>query len=266
MSQAHFSALVMAGVRPGGDALARAGGVPTKAFLPIAGTPMLLRVLRTLASAEQVEHVAVVGLDAPTIAAEPSVAEIAAAGEIEFLPGAATPSRSLLSVVDAHPERLPLLVTTADHPLLSPATVDLFCARALAGGGDFAVGLARAADVRRAFPSARRTWLRFRDGDYCSCNLFALLAPRARNVPAAWVRVEAQRKRPWRLIAELGPITLARFALGLLDLEAALALASRKIGADARAVFLPDPNVAVDVDRPEDVALAESILRGSSRP
>lgn len=261
MSAARFSALVMAGVRPGGDPLARAVGVPTKAFLPIAGVPMLVRVLRTLEQAERIDRVAVVGLDAATIATEPTVAAIAAAGEVEFLPGAATPSRSLLAAVDSWPGRLPLLVTTADHPLLSPAMVDLFCERALDVGGDFAVGLAHAEDVRRAFPAARRTWLRFRGGDYCSCNLFALLAPRARNVPAAWVRVEAERKRPWRLIAELGPISLVRFALGLLTLDAALALASRKIGADARAVMLPDPNVAVDVDRPEDVVLAESILR-----
>lgn len=262
MTSRRFSALIMAGIRPGGDALARAAGVPSKAFLPIAGTPMLVRVLRTLESAERVDRVTVVGLDAAAIASEPTVAAIAAAGEVEFLPGAATPSRSLLAAFDARPEALPLLVTTADHPLLSAATVDLFCERALAVGGDFAVGVARADDVRRAFPDARRTWLRFRGQDYCSCNLFALLDARARKVPEAWVRIESQRKRPWRLVAELGPISLVRFLLGRLTLEDALALASRKIGAEARAVVLDDPNVAVDVDRPEDVALAESILRG----
>ena len=51
---ALFSALVLAGRRGPRDPLALASGVSHKALIPIAGSPMLLRVLQTLEAARSV--------------------------------------------------------------------------------------------------------------------------------------------------------------------------------------------------------------------
>jgi hypothetical protein len=73
--------------------------------------------------------------------------------------------------------------------------------------------------------------------------------------------MERHRKRPWRLIAAIGPLTLLRFLLGLLDLRDAERLLSRRTGAAIRIVEMPFAEAAIDVDKPADLVLAEKILR-----
>ena len=59
----RFTALVMAGSRAAGDPLALASGVGDKAFVRVAGVPMLVRVLSALRAARHVGRIVVLGLD-----------------------------------------------------------------------------------------------------------------------------------------------------------------------------------------------------------
>ena len=63
-------------------------------------------------------------------------------------------------------------------------------------------------------------------------------------------RVEALRKRPWRIARELGWLTLVRYLLRLQTLPATLALLSRRAGCRVSFVALREPRAAVDVDSP----------------
>ena len=115
-------------------------------------------------------------------------------------------------------------------------------------GCDIAVGLARHSLVMSAYPGAKRTAIKLRDGAYCSCNLFAFLTPRARRVADFWRRVESQRKKPLRVISAFGWIAVLRFLLGRLTLAEAQERISRRLGLKAGVVILPFPEAAVDVD------------------
>ncbi len=53
------------------------------------------------------------------------------------------------------------------------------------------------------------------------------------------------------------------YLLGLLTLEQALRKVSEKSDVNIQAVMLPDPRAGVDVDKVEDLLLAESILASS---
>jgi CTP:molybdopterin cytidylyltransferase MocA len=77
--------------------------------------------------------------------------------------------------------------------------------------------------------------------------------------------MERHRKRPWRLVAAIGPLTLLRFLAGRLTLDAALRRLSRIVGATVRAVDMPFAEAAIDVDKPADLALAERILAQRAR-
>jgi hypothetical protein len=169
----------------------------------------------------------------------------------------------VLDVLERAPDAFPFLVTTADHALLSGAILEHFLAASEASGAQLLVGLVARETVEARFPGTRRTWLRFRGGAYSGANLFAFLTPEALRAARFWRRAESFRKRPWRLVAAFGPVSLALFALGRLDLDAALARASRAMGARVAALALPFAEAAVDVDRPEDLALAESVLAGA---
>jgi len=102
------------------------------------------------------------------------------------------------------PEQALVLLTTADHALLSTRVVDYFCAQACQGGCDAMVGAGALRPVAAAYPGIKRTVLKFQDNAYCSCNLFAFLTPRGRRVADFWRQVEQQRKHPVRMLRILG--------------------------------------------------------------
>jgi GTP:adenosylcobinamide-phosphate guanylyltransferase len=169
-------------------------------------------------------------------------------------------SLSVAAAIEDLDQPPPLLVTTGDHPLLTPELVELFTAEAALSGADLAVGMAPASSVLAAYPNARRTWLRFRDERYTGCNLFAFLTGESRQVLDFWRRIESERKKPLRIVRAFGVVSLAAYLGGRLTLAAALKRASRRLGAEVRAVVLQQPEAAVDVDKEEDLALVEQIL------
>ena len=98
----------------------------------------------------------------------------------------------------------PLLVTTADHPLLRPEIIRHFLAGARASGADLCVGFARRAAIEAAFPGTRRTYLPIGARDLSGCNLFYLANARAVHALRLWQAVETERKHPWRMARRLG--------------------------------------------------------------
>jgi CTP:molybdopterin cytidylyltransferase MocA len=255
-----FTALVLAGSRGPDDPVARACGVRHKCLAPVAGVPMVARVVDALAPCASVDRIALALEDAALLDDLRALRPLVAAGRLTLLTTAATPSLSVQATLDQLPDPLPLLVTTGDHPLLTPEIVEHFCAAARATGADFVAGLAPASAIRKTYPDAERTYLRFRDERYSGANLFAILAPDGRRAVAFWRRVEEERKRPWRLVRAFGWRQLLAYLLGRLTLDDAMARASHVIGARVAAVVMPYAEAAIDVDKAADLELAERIL------
>ncbi|MFC4293824.1 nucleotidyltransferase family protein [Novosphingobium tardum] len=251
------AALILAGSRPGGpDPVAVAEGVSHKALARIGDRPLLARVGAALRDAG-IARIAVA-------ASDPQVVDLGTSLGMEVLPPAAGPSASVaLAFAELG---APLLVTTADHGLLEAGWVTDFLAD-IPAGTDVAVLLAQRPLVEEAMPGSRRTWLRFADGDWSGCNLFHLATPQTARGIALWERVEADRKRPWRLAARLGPAMLASYALGRLGLADAVTRLGRRHGLAAAVVAARDGLAAVDVDKPADLADARRIVaaRGDDR-
>ncbi len=250
------TALVLAAGRPE-DPVALAAGVGHKALVPVAGVPMLQRVVEALRASGCVGRI-VVSIDRAAVLAQcPALAREVEAGRLEALASRASAAASVEAAFDALSP--PLLVTTADHALLTPALVAAFW-NAVPKGVDAAVGIVEADLVRRAFPDARRTFLRFRDGDIKGTNLFALMTPGSRRVARFWQRLERHRKHPMRLLATVGPLTGLAYALGLLTRRGAVRRLERRVGLDIALVPIASAEAAIDVDKPEDLALAERVL------
>lgn len=249
-----IGALVLAGARAKGDALCLSEGVVSKAVIQIAGQPMLARVLQTLAASGLDVPVWLVGLQGDTVQA--------ASGGVDCIPlpaQGAGPASSLLAALDGT-IRLPLLVTTCDHPLLTPAMVDSFLRQSLASGADLTVGLAERGVIEAAYPHTRRTYLRFGAAQLSGCNLFFLSSPKALAVLRFWQSAEQDRKHPWRIARRFGIWTALRILLGRPEPEAAFALLSRRLGARIHPVILPFAEAAIDVDSPGDLALVREIF------
>lgn len=183
------------------------------------------------------------------MASEPRIAT-AAAGE-----GIST---SVARVAGTDLAPYPLLVTTADHPLLRPDMVEAFIAGTR--GADSAFAMVERRVVEQAHPETKRTWLKLGDGQYTGANLFALRTPASRKGVDFWAGVEKDRKKALRLLNSIGPIIFLRALTRTISLDAATDKAGRSIGIRLRAVTLPFPEAAIDVDKPADLELAERIL------
>jgi len=257
-----LTALVLAGTRAGGDPLASGEGVSHKALIAIAGRAMIEHVVRALDAVPEIGRI-VIAIERPGALDDlPGLRAPACRHPVSVVAAAEGPSASVASVLAR--EGVPLLVTTADHPLLRPEWIRHLLDAAPAGA-DATVALASRGSVTAAARGTRRTYLRFVEGEYSGCNLFLLLRPGATGVVDLWRQLEMDRKRPLRLMLRLGPGFALRYALGRLRLEQALAKLERASGARVAVVELADGRAAIDVDKPDDLQLVRRLMGGGAQ-
>ena len=253
----NFTAIVLAGSRPGKDPFAERFGTDLKALIPVGGEPMVRKPVRALLESESVGSIVVL-----TQAPDRIAAALPQDARIEVRPSQSTIAETMLDLIQDQGLSWPLLVTTADHALLEAATVDEFCRAAV--GADIGIGVVERANLMKRLPETRRTWLKFRGGAYTGANLFALKSPAVRPAIELWKTVEQDRKKAWRLISLLGPTVLLCVALRLVTLAEVLAQLGNRMGLAIRPIELSNPLAGVDVDKPEDHAITEPILEGKA--
>jgi len=252
-----FTAIVLAGSRPGRDVFAQGFGTDLKALIPVGGEPMVLRPVRALLESADIRKVLVLSQAPDRIATA-----LPKDQRIEVRASHATIVETMLALIDDGQLEWPLLVTTADHALLKRSMVDEFCHQAR--GADVAIGVVRRGPLMRRLPQTRRTWLKFRGGAYTGANLFTLSSPAVRPAIELWRSVEQDRKKAWRVISILGVGVLLCAALRLISLDEVLARLGGRLGLKLRAVRLSNPLAGVDVDKPADHELVEAILAGKA--
>lgn len=250
-----WTAVVLAGSRPGRDPFAEQFDTDLKALIPVGGEPMVARPVRALATSGAIGKILVLSQSPDRIAAV-----LPDDPRIEMRESQGTIAETMLDLIADKRVEWPLLVTTADHALLDPATVEEFCGQSQAA--DLAIGVVERSNLLRRFPEARRTWIRLRGGAYTGANLFALRSPAVAPAIELWRSVEQDRKKAWRVISVLGPAVLMAAALRLISLDEVLAQLGGRLALSVKAVRLSNPLAGVDVDKAEDHALAEAILEG----
>jgi len=241
--------LILAGSRPGArDPVAEAEGVAHKVLATVQGETLLARVVAAAREAGAPD----VAISANHPAVEAEARRLAAT----LLPTARGPSDSVCIAFERY--GAPLVVTTADHALLRPEWI----AELVAGTppeADVALMLARRQAVEAVAPDGRRTWLTMADGQWSGCNLFLLASARSSAAIDTWRQVEADRKRPWRIAARLGLATLWNYWRGNLTMKGAITRLGERIGVTAALVPASDGRAAIDVDKPDDLALVRQI-------
>lgn len=243
-------ALVLAGSRLGSrDPVAQARGVSHKCLVPVDGVPMLARVLDVLRNHPAIETITV------SIEKQEIIEPFLGAG-VTWHRSASGPSASVDDVLQT--SGLPLLVTTADHALITSSMIDCFL-EGTSPETDVAVALVSRSLIKTRFPDAKRTYLNFRDDGYSGANLFSLRTAESAKAVAFWKQVENDRKRPWRIARALGPGLLLGYVLRRFAMTEAIARAGHVMGFRAEGVALPIAEAAVDVDKVSDLEMAEVI-------
>mgnify|MGYP001817733566 CR=1 FL=1 len=256
----QMTAIVLAGDRTKADSLINHTDAGSKALIDLDGTPMVRRVLNSLRASRVVSNINLAGPEASEIAMDQEIQGWIDRGEISWSEPGISPSTSAYGAMQGLKAEDSVLLTTADHPLLTPEIVDAFGRQSLADDVDVTVGLAPFALIAETYPGIKKTVLRFSDGDFCGCNLFAFITPEGRRAAKFWRRIEQERKKPLVVIGLLGWWAVIRYRLGLLSLEEALEKLSKRLGLRIRAVILPYANAAIDVDSIADLMLVKGAL------
>lgn len=251
----RWTAVVLAGSRPGADPFAARYGTDLKALIPVGRVPMVRRPVEALLACPDIAQVRV-------LAQQPQrIAEVLPADpRLSVAESGLTIAATLEAMCFDSTVEWPLLVTTADHALLDGDMIEDFCS--LAKGADVAIGLVERRNLMHRLPQSHRTWLKFRGGAYSGANLFALGSPRVLPALEFWRSVEQDRKKVLRLLWGMGPLTLIGALLRLRNLDQTLNGIGRKLGLRIKAVEMADPLAAVDIDKQADHVLVEEILAG----
>ena len=243
------AAVVLAGSRPGHDPVASSENVCCKALVDVCGATALSRVIDALNAA---------GIERIVVMCDPGpVSQAAATQGAETMAAGTGPSASVTQALNLL--GAPLLVATADHPLLRPEWIRQFLSDAPLDA-DVVTMMASRDKVEAAIPGSRRTWLKFSDGHWSGCNLFLLRTEQARRALLVWRQVEKDRKRPWRIARRIGPITLARYVCGMLSSDEAFARLGRMMGIKARVATATNGLAALDVDTVADLQMVRGIM------
>ena len=252
-----WTAILVADERSGGDPAVRGPGVPNKPLVRVGGRTLLRRAADTLLAAPEIGRIVILaqrpdGLmidDAADLAVHPKVSWAVSGDGI---------ASSLSAIAGSALAPFPLLVTTVDHALLTPAMLAEFLSAT--GDCDVAVGVGERSVIESKYPGNMRTWLKFSDGHYSWANLFAFRNLKVGAALGVWEGVEQDRKRVWKLLARLGPRLLMRVLTRSIDVPEAVARAGEGLALRAKPVVLSAPEAAIDVDKLSNFELAGRIL------
>jgi molybdopterin-guanine dinucleotide biosynthesis protein A len=227
-----------------------------KAYLPVAGEVMLVRVLRALRAARAVTSIRCV-TPRDAFAALPG-----AAGLCDALvapgPDAVT---SLLAGMAGLGDAERVLVCATDMPLISPAAIDGFAALAERTPCDIGYGFVERRAHEARFSGVRHTWVRLREGTFCGSGVSVLRVGAATAISKTLQAFMAARKSPPRLAALFSPRLVLAALLGRLSIRELERRADELTGLVCRGILCPYPELAVNVDRLSDLRTAEHLLR-----
>jgi GTP:adenosylcobinamide-phosphate guanylyltransferase len=238
--------------------LAEARGVSHKCIVPVAGVPMIERVLRVADEAYPAAPIFVSIEDFEIIRGLPTVAKLLGEGRI-------TAIEAQHNIVDSifHASRttgFPLIITTADNVLMTADSLHLLADTGDRGGADAIVAVAEKTNIRAAHPDGQRRFYEFKDGGYSNCNMFWLGSERALRATEAFREGGQFAKKPERIIKAFGLLNLIRFRMGWHSIERMFRFISRRFGIEVRPLIVQDGRLAIDVDNERTNRVAEEIL------
>ncbi|MBO9712274.1 NTP transferase domain-containing protein [Sphingomonas sp.] len=260
MTDKRYTALVLAASRGNQDPLAQAGGVSHKCFIDIAGEPMLRRVVKAVADSGRVKRIIVQIEPESTEEAKAILAPLGLEAITVYTPSGSSIGTSVGAVAETFPDALPLVITTGDNALHTAEMFKYFCDHLDDLKVDAGLGLTPARYVLEKYPEGNRAFHRFADGQFSSCNLYALLTPHGFEAAKVFNSGGQFGKKPKRLIGAFGLVAFLVYKSRLTKLNTFLRFLSGVLKVKTAPVVMPFAEGPIDVDRMVDWELANRIV------
>lgn len=252
-----LAGIILAGENPGSiDQLALQSGERKKSLIPIAGRPMVSYVIEAFRSTERIGPTVVVGLSeedglspAPDLILHPGFGDL-----LDNALGA------VMLINDLFPHIDRAMAASSDIPLLTGDVIDHMLDACLSREHELIYALVERSVIESRYPGAGRSYRRFGEVEVAGGDLY-MLTTRTDHINTEKLRrTMAFRKHALRMARVLGWRTLLRFATGRLTLSETEAVASRVLGLNGGVYMSPDPELAMDVDKPHQLHMVRQIL------
>jgi GTP:adenosylcobinamide-phosphate guanylyltransferase len=246
------------------DCLVVAGGTPRpddplytytqgnpKALISIGGRTMLERVVDALQGATSVDEILVVGIGADR--------DLSFTRPVHFLPDQGSLVTNGLTGIawlrERNPRARQFLLSPADIPALTSEIVDAFISLCQPFDSTIYYSLVLKETIEARFPNSRRTFVPLKGVQVSGGNIF-IASPEVTNADPELLSALANgRKAAWKLARVVGLRTLVKFLLRRLAIGDISELASRIAGYPVEIVVSPYAEMAMDVDKPQQVEL-----------
>lgn len=251
-------AVVLAGAKNRGK-LSEVSDAAHEALIPVAGRPMVHYVLDALKASTSVERIILVG-------PREALFDYASPEGIELVPSGESMVENLRLGLMRMEAEGPALIVTSDIPLLRAEAIDDFVSRCEKVSADIYYSVVAKETNEAQYPGVKRTYVRLKDGTFTGGNI-ALVKPEVVEACEPMItQAVAMRKNPLKLSRLLGIKFIVKFLFNRLTLaeieeRVRLILGFRGVG-----VVSPYPEVGIDIDKPQDLALVEESFkaRGSA--
>jgi len=230
------------------------GEVPAKGLVPINGRPMYEYVVGALDRCEKIGRVCLVLPVEHFLSGVSNKAEVVVAGG--DLPDVIKTGIDFLSTKN------PVLIMSADIPLITPEAIDDFLKRCEAHEAELYYPIVSYDEVEKRFPGVERTYVRLKEGRFTGGNVI-LVDPEfvARNMDnIKWIY--ELRKKPFAIAKELGFSFLIGFMLGSLTIGQLEKQVGKLTRATCVSIITPFAEIGIDVDKKSDLQLAVMALAG----
>lgn len=247
-----FDAILPAGGRLDG-AFAQQTGTCIKALLRPDGQTLLRRAILALREVETVRRIVVVG--GPEARAEAH--EVGADGTVEE--GASGPE-NILRGLDWLQQQSGgvtqrVLTVTTDLPFLTSGSIVEFLDRC-PPEVDVALPLVTQAVFEARYPGLSNEFTALREGAFAPGGVMRIDAGTLGRCRPILERLFAARKSPLQMATVIGPAILIRYVTRQLSVQHLIARAQTLVGCSGAPVYEAPPELAYDIDLPEEYAYA----------
>lgn len=257
-----FRLIVLAGQRRNDtDRLAERFGQSHRSLVPIAGQPLIAHVLRTALAHPGVSSLAICIEGEAFDPVWDVLTSLPGRGAVTLVPARGNMADSVLDAAQGWTG--PLIVTTADHALLNPATIDAISGALV--NADLAVALSPRSCVEAVHPSAPRRYITLREGDFAVCDIYGVAGPHALRAADVFRSEGGFDRARSRVRRAAGWIASLMMRLRLLGLAHAVRLASRRLRLDVKPVLVEDGTQAIDVGDDASYAIVRDLLELRAR-
>lgn len=228
-------------------------GLPNKALIKIGDKEMVRYVLETYRQVEDIERIVLVGPLEDFVFLEKEFS-------VELVPESGSILENLTAASRFLNTKKPVLVSTADIPLISPPAIRDFLQKCLPFEFDFYYPIVGREKSEKSFPGVKRTYVNLKEGVFTGGNIFMVNPAKIEpSVPRLRQFIE-YRKKPIKMASLLGTGFILRLMTQKLNISQLESRFSSLLDLKAKAIISDYPEIGFDLDKPSDLELIREIV------